>query len=245
MIDFIRKNKVYIIVIGILVIYLVVFRLVSFGLNKENSKYASIVIDGVNIWEYKEGNWSVLTEEEFKENGEKVFDLYSSLDYYGDYTVKVNNKVLYAFDDKYKSLQYDGSVLAINSSYDIDVYYFGFSDINEEDQNILAGYINNSYVSNIKKVCLDVNDDDIEECFYVVDYYEGNETLFSEIYYYDGKIRNVIEDVGARYSSYDISYILDIDGDNNYEIVLASNYFGRVSYKVYKLKRKDYKLFLE
>lgn len=243
--DFIRKNKVYIIVIGILVIYLVVFRVVSLTLNEENSKYASIIVDGVNIWEYKESNWNIVSEEDFKKQGEQVFDLYSSLEHFGDYTVKVNNRKLYAFDKNYKSLQYSDSILAINSNYDINVYFFDYSTINQNDQNILTGFINNSYVNEVKKVCLDVDNDDVEECFYVINYYDNQEILFSEIYYYDGSLRKIIEDDGSRYSYYDIAYILDIDNDEYYELILSSSYFGNTSYKIYKLKRNDYKLFLE
>lgn len=242
--DFLRKNKNYIIVIGLLVIYLVVFRVISLAINKENSKYANIVVDGVNIWEYKEGNWRVVSEDEFGEE-EQIFDLYSSSEYYGDYTVKVNNKKLYAFDDKYKSLQYKDSVLAINSNYDIDVFFFGYSVVSEEDKTILADVINVNYNSDIRKIPLDVNNDDVEDCFYVIDYYESNEVLFTEIYYYDGKLRNIINNNGAMYSIYDIDYILDINNDEKYEIIVSSSYFNVVSYKVYKLDGKDFKLFLE
>ena len=242
--DFLRKNKTYIIVIGLLVIYLIVFRLVSLAINKENSKYANIVVDGINIWEYNESNWRVVSEDEFKEK-EQIFDLYSSSEYYGDYTVKVNNKKLYAFDDKYKSLQYDDTVLAINSNYDIDVYFFEYSEVLEQDNNILAGFINSDYVSKIKKITLDVNANEVEECFYVVDYYDSTDVLFTEIYYYDGKLKEIIKNNGSMYSVYDIDYILDINDDDKYELIVSSSYFNVVSYKIYKLDGKNYKLFLE
>ena len=214
------------------------------AINKENSKYANIVVDGINIWEYSEGNWKVVSEEEFKEE-EKIFDLYSSSEYYGDYTVKVNNKKLYAFDDKYKSLQYSGSILGINANYDVDVYFFGYISANEEDLIRLTGYADDSYKKEIRKTCLDIDSDEVEECFYIVDYYEDGEVLFTEIYYYDGALRSIINNEGERYSSYDISYILDINNDGKYELIINSNYFGFTSYKVYKLDGKNYKLFLE
>ena len=100
-------------------------------------------------------------------------------------------------------------------------------------------------MNEVKKVCLDVDNDDVEECFYVINYYDNQEILFSEIYYYDGSLRKIIEDDGSRYSYYDIAYILDIDNNEDYEIILSSSYFGNTSYKIYKLKRNDYKLFLE
>lgn len=240
---FFRNNKVYIIVFVILIIYFVVFRFISFAINKENSKYASIIVDGVNIWEYKESKWMTLTEEEFMEQ-DTLYDLYSNAEYYGDYTIRLNNKKLYAFDSKYNSLQYKDSILAINSNYDIDVYFFGYSDVNKEDERILNGVIDNNYNNKIRKISLDVNDDDKHECFYIVDYYVDGVVSFTDIYYYNGKLREVINK-GSNYLVYDIAYILDINDDGNYEIIISSNYLDTLNYKVYRLDGKSYRLYIE
>lgn len=241
---FFRNNKTYIIIAVILIIYFVVFRFISFVINKENSKYTSLIIDGVNIWELSAGSWKTLTEDEF-DGQDNLYDLYSADEYYGDYTIKINNKRLYAFDNKYNSLQYNNSVMAINSNYDIDVYFFGYSEITDTDKNILSDVINNNYANNIKKISIDVNDNDKDEHFYVVDYIVENEVAFTEIYYYDGKLREVVTNEGARYLIYDIAYILDINDDDKYEIVISSNYFNTTTYKVYKLDGKDFELYLE
>lgn len=241
---FFRYNKVYIIIIVSLILYLVIFRAVSLAMNRENSKYASIIVDGVNIWEYKESSWHTLTEDEFVEQ-EATYDLYSAIEYYGDYTIKVNNKKLYAFDSKYNSLQYKDSILAVNSNYDIVVYFFGYSEINDDDSNRLNSVINSSYSNNISKIAVDVNNDDKDEYFYVINYYDSGEIVFTDIYYYDGKLKEIVKNEEARYMNYDIAYILDINDDGKYEIIISSRYFDNVTYKVYKLDGKEFKLYLE
>ena len=241
---FFRNNKAYVIIAVILIIYFVVFRFISFVINKENSKYASLIIDGVNIWEYKESTWKSLTEDEFDDE-DTLYDLYSSGEYYGDYTIKINNKKLYAFDTKYNSLQYKDSIMAINSNYDINVYFFGYSEVTDEDRNILSGVINNNYSNNIKKISIDVNDNEKDEYFYIVDYFVENEVTFTEIYYYDGKLRDIVTNNGSRYLIYDIAYIIDINDDDKYEVVVSNSYFNTMTYKVYKLDGKDFQLYLE
>lgn len=243
MIEKLKKNKTYVIVIVVLIIYLIVFRIVSLNLNKENSKYASIVVDGINIWEYKNSTWNILGEDEFV--NDEIYDLYSSTEFYGDYNVRVNNGKLYAFDSKYNSLKYNGSIMGINSNYDINVIPVSFYGVNDSDRNILNGYINNNYTYDIKRFNVDIDSDKEEEFLYVIEYFENNASLYSEIYYYDGGLRDVISNDGSRYNIYDIAYVVDINNDKKYELIVSSDYLGNVSYKVYKLSGKNFSLFLE
>lgn len=243
MFEWLRKNKKYVIIIALLIVYLIIFRIVSLSLNKENSKYASIVIDGINIWEYKNSTWNVVWEDEFV--NDEIYDLYSSTEFYGDYSVRVNNGKLYAFDSKYNSLKYNGSVMGINANYDIEVVPVGYYSVRDEDRNILSGYINNNYNYDIKKFNADMDNDKEEEVIYVVEYFDNSDSLFSEIYYYDGNVKEIIKNDGSRYNVYDVSYVVDINNDKKYELIISSNYLGNVSYKVYKLKEKNFSLFLE
>ena len=246
--DFFRKYKVYIIILLLLFIYFVVFSFLSGMVKEEDEKYANIVVDGIGIWEYKNREWNTILDSDFEES-DSLYKIYSSNEYIGDYIVKINNSKLYAFDSKYNSLQYDGSIMGIESNYDINVISFDYSSVNGNDEIILDNITDkySSYQAYAKKINIDIDNNEINDILYVIDYYNVDDKLFSEIYLYSNNIDLVpiIEYTGAYYNYYDVSYILDIDNDGICEVILSSDYYSNISYKIYKIKGKNVELFLE
>lgn len=244
--DFIKKNKVYFIVASVLLIYFIVvfvFALVSDKLDKE---YANIIIDGTVSWEYKERKWNNVYEFDYLDD-DTYYRVYSRSEYYGEYTLRVNNNTLYAFDSDYKSLQYNGSILGVYSNYDINVVQFNYEVVDDSDKQILSSVINNysNYELRANKIYVDLNSDQVDEIIYVVNFYNSDDIVFSGIYIYNDELRKVVVDNNMASFVYNVSYILDVDNDSSYEIVISLAYMGNTSYSVYKNEKDDYKLFLQ
>ena len=247
MIGFLKRHKRYVTIFGILFIYLIVMVFIAYKLDILNKKYANIIIDGVASWEYKERKWNNIYEYDYLDD-DTLYKVYSNNNYYGEYTLGVNNDTLYAFDSSYNSLQYTGSIMAYTSNYDIDVLLFDYVNIDDNDRLILNETINNNYGYNLqgKKILSDLDNDDINEILYIVNFYNNNNIVFSGIYVYDDdSLKEIVNNDSLSEFIYNVEYILDVDNDDNYEVVISLLYEGNITYNVYKKSRGKYKLFLQ
>lgn len=244
--NFIKKYKAYIVILLLIIVYSVI-SLTFFNKEKtENEKYATIIVDGKNIWKYENKEWSRPLETELKED-EDLYKIYSSKSYIGEYTVKVTDSKLYAFDSQYNSLQYDSPIIAVKSNYNIPVMPIEYDTITDQDNSILSNAVNkfSSYKNQVKKITVDIDNDSSNEYLYIIDYYNNNEKIFSEIYLYREILIPIIESTGAYYNYYDVPYILDINNDNKHELIVSSNYYNNISYKIYKIEKNQAELVLE
>lgn len=242
----IKKYKGYIIVIGVLVVYFVFAFIFASRSKKMDSQYISIVIDGVSGWEYKNREWNTIND--FTRIDETIkYKIYSYNNYYGDYTIKVTNNYLYGFDSDYNSLQYNGSILAYNSNIDVNVLSFDYLSADSGDIFILKDILDkySIYNTSIKKVIIDLNNDNNDEYIYILNIYnDNNDSIFSGIYLYDNELKEIIKSNNSYSSVYNVAYILDLDKDNIFEIVISSNFYDNFSYSIYNFEDDNYTLFL-
>ena len=245
--NFIKKHKKYVIAGSILLIYLVVMYFIAYRSDILDKQTADIIIDGINGWRYEDRQWNNIYDYEYLDD-DNYFKVYSHNHYYGEYTLRVNNNSLYAFDTNYDSLQYEGSLMAYSSNYDINVFLFDYEMINDNDRLILNDIINSNlnYNMSANKVIVDLDNDESLETIYILNFYDDTDYVtFSGIYVYDEELEEVI--VGEYLTSfeYNVCYILDIDEDNKYELVLSSLYYNNLNYSVYKDNGKGYELYLQ
>ena len=119
------KKKRYIVILAVLAIYVVVMLLVlGKDLLIKDKDEATIIIGDTSIWIYKEEGWTNITNP-------KTIETLS----WQEYDVYLDNKISgrnylwnedkwYIFDQNKKAIPREGSLLAINSNYDIKVKDF-------------------------------------------------------------------------------------------------------------------------
>lgn len=236
------SKKIYIVLIIALVVFFVVM-FTTFGTKKiREDKYTSTIIVGDDtVWTYSNKQWlnirSLSSIEKF--NWEK-FRVYSNNSPVGDYLMWHDDRDgWYVFDEEKNAIVVDGSLLAINSNYNIKVLEFS------EDDNVDMGYVRtvledndlsvSSQFTSLYKVDVDFDSDGVEEEFYVMSNvfaldFNPNQ-LFSivfmvkneQIYYiYNNVTRNKSFNSCKPY----FNTFLDVDNDNNYEFILSCGKYG-------------------
>lgn len=239
--NFLKRKKAYVIVIFILIIYFIFVYVFASNSANENKKKASIIVNGISAWKYEKSEWQYIYN--YKEiNDKNKYKIYLSNNYIGNYKIVVNNSKIYAFDNDNNSLQYNGSIIAINSNYEINIKNPTYDIYTEEDDNILKSIMQdyNLYTFKNNKINLDINNDEKEETLYIVNCYNSNELVFSGLYLYNDKLIEIIRSDDLNYVSYNIESLIDIDNDNKFELLISSNLNNIKSYKIYKGKGKKY-----
>lgn len=232
-----KSNKIYIILIAIILIFFVVMFLV-FGLDElRKEEYDSTIIVGNDtVWTYKNKSWSNNTS--YNSINWKKYDVYLNNEKNGNYYLWYSDK-WYAFDDKKEAVLLDGDLLAIKSNYDISVYDFQDSDIDDYsyaykmlEKNKIS--TNSLYTVN-KKIELDFDNDGNEETFYIIsnafpmDFNPSK--IFSIVFMVkNDKIypiyTNISENKGFNGCRPYFSGFIDVDNNSDYEFVLSCSQYS-------------------
>ena len=105
----------------------------------------------------------------------------------------------------------------------------------------LTGIIDNIDDINFKKITVDLNNDNQNEYIYFIYKYDNNK-IYNSIFMMDSNNRIIdIVTNGEKNEEYNINYIVDVDMDGEYEIVLSSSYgYSLTNYEIYKLKNNKF-----
>ena len=252
------KNKTYIILIAIiLVFFIVMFAL--FGVdNLRKERYETTLLVGDNtIWAYKKKQWinysNSTSTQDFDWQKYKVF---SNNEEVGNYFLWHDDK-WYAFDDKKNAINIDGNILAYKSNHKISMYKFteknidDYTVVNEvlEDNGLeLTKDFTSSYM-----ISFDYDGDGEEEDFYLVTNVFpigfDPDTIFALVFMVDGeKVYPIYTDISNN-TGYNgckpyFNAFLDLDNDKKYEFVLSCSKYsvsGGID-MLYQFKDKEFKI---
>lgn len=229
------KNKTYIILLSCLAVFgIVMFLVFGVGDIKSGTYSSTIIVGDSTIWSYSNKKWKNIF---YKSSIEKLnwdtYKVYSNNKFLGNYLMYYSDK-WYVFDKKKNSIDVDGSLLAYNSNYKIDILDFSSENITVDsyvnqvlsDNNIS---LSSSFTS-LSKASVDFDNDGNVEDFYLVsnafplDF--DPEYIFSiafmvkneKIYYLYNDISKNTSFNGCKpyYNSF-----MDVNNDGVYEIVLS------------------------
>lgn len=248
-----RKKILYIILVIQIIAYGIIYII--------NSQNIDILIVGGNTYvKYYKNNIKIenslkinprLNFQKYKiYNGEKFIDGYAK--FYKDGISNDTNGILY--NSMFDELNLSIPLLAYSGNINIDVANTVITDkITDADKQILKnklnGIMNNIEDVNFKKITVDINNDTQNEYIYLVYKYDnGTNDKFNSIFMLDSNsnIIDIIDDNVSKnndyeFNMYNIDYIIDVDMDGEYEVVLSSfSGYSPTNYEIYKLKNSKF-----
>ncbi len=240
-----KKKLMYLSLIILIPIYIII---AIFSNTKQD-----ILIIGGNIYiEYNDKKYNI--KNNYKNNpqlnyrkykiydGEKYIDGY--IKFYKDDITGDTNGIIYNSTLDISNLSIP--LLAYTGNINIDVADTVVTDkISDNDEIILksklTGIIDNIDDINFKKITVDLNNDNQNEYIYFIYKYD-NDKIYNSIFMMDSNNRIIdIVTNGEKNEEYNINYIVDVDMDGEYEIVLSSSYgYSLTNYEIYKLKNNKF-----
>ncbi len=234
--DTMRNKKTYIVILVFLVVYLIVFYL-FWGKNYlKKSAYTTTIMVGDNtIWSLKDKKWINITKKtSIDELNWQKFNVFVDNESLGNNYLWHDDK-WYVFDDNKKAIPFSGKFLAYKSNATINVMTFQEEKIDDltyvnevlRDNNLSV----NSKVTTSTKVSADIDSDSMNEDFYLISNAFSDEEVFDVLFSIvfmvkDQKIYYLYKDIYENDMNYNeckpyINYILDIDDDKKYEVILS------------------------
>lgn len=240
-----KKKLMYLSLIILIPIYIII---AIFSNTKQD-----ILIIGGNIYiEYNDKKYNI--KNNYKNNpqlnyrkykiydGEKYIDGY--IKFYKDDITGDTNGIIYNSTLDISNLSIP--LLAYTGNINIDVADTVVTDkISDNDEIILksklTGIIDDIDDINFKKITVDLNNDNQNEYIYSIYKYD-NDKIYNSIFMMDSNNRIIdIVTNGEKNEEYNINYIVDVDMDGEYEIVLSSSYgYSLTNYEIYKLKNNKF-----
>ena len=253
-----RTKKPYIILIAILVIFFIVMFLV-FGVDelKKDTYNTTIIIGDNTVWTYKNKKW--VNDYDFSNLSWKKYDVFVDNQKSGNYYLWYSNK-WYAFDDnKSAVLLDDGNLFAYRATYDIPVYAFENTSI--DDYSYVYDVLEDNSIPTTSeftvehKIVLDYDNDGKEEEFYVVsnafpmDFDPAS--IFSIVFMVkNDKVYPIYTDVknntGFNGCKPYIETFADVDNDSKYEFVLSCAKYSTssVTKMLYDFSDNEFKILI-
>ena len=239
-----KKKTRYIVLLVMLLAYFAVLFLVYGKDHLKKEKEETVIIIGNNtIWKKEKQKWRTLKSvSDKKDLGWKLYDTYIDSKKIGKYYLWNDNTEWYLFDKKKSAYNYQGELLAYRANYKIPVKSFtteAVTDYTYLDKLLSDNNLSNTgnpTVSNSIKV--DIDNDGIDEKFYVFsNIFSVDEILPENSYSFV-----LLEKESKTYMMYSytdefvglsgcqpfINYLIDIDEDDNYEIVLTCSQYDEL-----------------
>ena len=253
-----RDNKIYIVLIGIvLVFFLVMFLLFGVDNIKKESYSATILVGENTIWNLQNKKWnSIINRDEIEKLNWQEYSLYVDHEYFGNYYLWHDDK-WYAFDKEHNAVIYNGNLVAYRSNFPLKVASFQEEVI--DDYSIVYDVLEKNQLSSSSKfttsskVSFDFDGDGVLEKFYFIsnafpiDFEPEN--IFSIVFMVkDDVVYPIYTSIGSA-SSFNgckpyMSSILDVDSDGVYEFILSCGRYSieQTSHMLYQFQNKEFKI---
>lgn len=253
-------KKRYVIIIAVLLVYfLLLYLLIGKPYIRKNKLQTTLIVGEDTVWQLINKNWYYKDPSgDIEAINWEEYEVYSNQQYLGKYDLWHNDK-WYLFDNKKNSYNYDGSLLAYSSNYNIKVSQFSIST--PTDYTYIRKVLNdNSYSINSELtvnsvINIDYDNDGIEEQFYLLsnafpidtepDYIFSIVFMVKENKIYELYNQKNINTAFNGCKPYIYSFI-DIDEDNVSEVILSC---GRYSEQkqldmLYKFDNKEFNILI-
>lgn len=231
-----KKKKRYVVILVVLAIYAVIMLLVmGKDLLIPSKNEAILIIGDTSVWKLKEDSWTNLTmRSSIEELNWQEYKVYLDNKEYGNYYLWQNGDKWYLFDKDKKAVAREGTFLATQANFNINVKNFKTEDIRNYyhvekvlESNDLS---TSSKLTVATQTSIDIDNDGKQETFYFVsnafslDYNPSK--VFSLVFMVkDSKVYPMYTDIAPNQSTNGckpyLSAVLDINQDNLYEMVIS------------------------
>lgn len=256
-------KKTYIFFLSSIIIFgIIVF--ILFGIpelknSKSVIKNLNIIIGHDTFWGYdKKSGWDVKTKNIIY--GNKTYNVYIDSNYKGKYDIELVNETYYFYDKNINKVNYSGDLFAYSGDANIIINNdYNTSQIGLDDIKYVNKFINelkNEKISLFdlttnKKIEFDIDNDKKDEQIYILSNFGcdncQNSNYFSLVFIVDNNKASLLsksysENDYYGINFYDLAYIIDINNDNNYEIILSKSTFGnnKTYHELFEKTKKGY-----
>lgn len=213
----------------------------------------NIIISPNTILSFKDGKWY---ENSNLKYNDKLFDVYVNNEYINKLYLSFSDG-WYIFDSNKNFIDYEGKVLAINTSLEYRVVNYLTSELNINDQSNITSVLNDKGITTNydelkkSKIVFDINKDGMRDEIYFVSNSFGEESSSNKAFslgfvkYYD-KTEIFYDVVNSVENIYEISnpYLQNIiEIDNETYIIVGSEYYSNegTEHYIYKISNSTIK----
>ena len=231
-----KKNSRYIIIIVILIVYLLTMYILVGKKNLRAEKVTTkLVIGDDTVWELKKKHWTSITQDsDLVKLNWTLFHVFDDGKDLGELYLWRNDDTWYLFDKDKKAINHDGRLLAYQSNYGLKIKKHKVENV--IDYNEVAGFLQEKNISSTDQfsvanyVQIDIDNDGVDEIIYLFSNALISENAPDEVF-----TLVFMRDDGKNYILYEthennygfngckpyVNYVLDLNDDNNYEMILS------------------------
>lgn len=141
--NFIKKNKVLLIILSLVLIYGIIMIFVLKNDNKTNNNNSSnnktninyLLINNISNWSYSNDKWNSLTNKEVAE-ANATYKAFVNNNYLGEYKVLYGTK-WNLIDNDNNIVVYNGNLIAYSTNFNINISHLSSRKINSDDEKII------------------------------------------------------------------------------------------------------------
>lgn len=141
--NFIKKNKVVLIILSLVLIYGIIMIFVLKNDNKTNNNNSSnnktninyLLINNISNWSYSNDKWNSLTNKEVAE-ANATYKAFVNNNYLGEYKVLYGTK-WNLIDNDNNIVVYNGNLIAYSTNFNINISHLSSRKINSDDEKII------------------------------------------------------------------------------------------------------------
>ena len=242
MLEKIKNNKSYVIIISILIIYVLIMIIIGKSKLFEKKDYYVVMNNNV-IWKYND-EWNVITKEKEKEEIlEKTqftihYENKKIENYYLDYDI-----IWKAHDSQFHLVNIKNNFFAYSQGFEINMVDIKYQQMSSQDEEIIKPYLNKKGLNNYgnlttkEKLIYDINNDGKQETVYIIsnnilgDNIATTEKFFHMVILKENNNLTTLAEsiVNSKYDLkvYKVEAIIDYDNNKKYEIILNKKYYSQ------------------
>ena len=252
----------YIILLIILFVYLLVMYLVVGRDNLRKEKLTTkLIVGNSSVWELSNKQWTnIVTSMELKEFSWSFYNIYEDNKDIGKYYLWYDDEEWFVFDKKKEPINLEGKLLAYQANYKIPLKEFTSEQINDFskiEKNLSNKNIDiDSELTVSSFVEIDIDNDGNDEVIYLISNAFPEESdpdeIFTYVFMKKDNSTYVMYDEREENTGYVgckpyINYVLDIDEDKKYEIILSCGKYSdqRQLDRLLKFEKEGFKLLID
>lgn len=254
-----KSNKRYLFIFIVIILFsLTLFIILGPNSLKKEKMKPTIIIDNDSIFEFDGNRWGrVDTTTKIDNLNWKKFNVYIDNESYGKFYL-VNQGKWYLFDDDKNAINYESSLLAVDTNNKYKVVNIKRNSISDFTyiHKVLAEYnldIEQTYTSS-DVIEVDIDNDNKNEYIYTITNKFPDTEIPTKSFGFifmvkNNKIYYLYDHVSNNEDIYDgckpyINNIIDINQDNKYEFIISCSYYSNngVEQKLYEFNNSNFNL---
>ncbi len=255
-----KKNKRYIILLVILIIYFVaLYFLIGKDYQKEKESTIKLIVGNHTIWELSNRKWyNIRSNSDMKELNWQEYQVYVDNKKLGNYDLWYDDK-WYLFDKDRNAINYQGDLLAFSGNFELKLQEFITEEVTDRtyvDQVLTENNLLINQELTVNEVShIDIDQDGIIENFYTLSNafpMDSNpEKVFSFVFMEKNGTLSLLysaidNNKGTNGCKPMITSVLDADNDKKNELIVTCNQYSieEPIVMLYQWKENEFKLLI-